>query len=171
MPPEGPKLLFAIAMRTLIVMLALVIGLRALGKRQTGQFNVYDLALIMLIANAVQNAMTNGDGHLLVGIVSAATLLVAGWVLSRTFQRLPAIAQKCTGVSTLLVNEGQFIQSHLQNEHVTREQILAAMRQHGIGALSDVRMAVLEIDGSISIVPTRGNHLSTKKVARRSRRQ
>ena len=79
MPPDGPKFLVAIAVRTLLVLLALVISLRLLGKRQSGQFNIYDLALIMLLANAVQNAMTNGDGHLLVGVVSAGTLLAAGW--------------------------------------------------------------------------------------------
>jgi uncharacterized membrane protein YcaP (DUF421 family) len=169
MPPEGPKFLAAIAVRTLIVLLALVIGLRLLGKRQTGQFNIYDLSLIMLLANAVQNAMTNGDGHLLVGVVSAGTLLAAGWVVSRAFVRLPALGQRVIGVSTLLVNNGQFIKAHLQREHITQDQILAAMRQHGICELGQVRMAVLEIDGAISIVPTRASHHVTKKVAKRSR--
>ena len=171
MPPDGPKFLFAIAIRTLIVLLALVIGLRLLGKRQTGQFNIYDLALIMLLANAVQNAMTNGDGHILVGMVSSATLLATGWVLSRAFERLPQLAQRVTGVSTLLVNDGQFIRSHLAREHITEDQILAAMRQHGICDLSDLRMAVLEIDGSISIVPTQAKHHVTKRAVKRSRRR
>ena len=171
MPVEGPKFLVAVAVRTLIVLLALVIGLRLLGKRQTGQFNIYDLALIMLLANAVQNAMTNGDGHFLVGVVSALTLVLAGWVVSRAFERLPGLAQHVTGVSTLLVNDGQFIKSHLVREHVTEDLIFAAMRQHGICELSEVRMAVLEIDGSISIVPTRAKHHSSKKIAKRTRRR
>src|SRR5471030_2494221 len=99
MPPDGPKFLIAIGVRTLIVLLSLVIGLRVLGKRGSGQFTVYDLALIMLLANAVQNAMTKGDGHLLVGIVSAGALLCFGWIVSRAFVSLPTLAQKVTGVS------------------------------------------------------------------------
>jgi uncharacterized membrane protein YcaP (DUF421 family) len=170
MPPEGPKFLAAIAVRTLLVLLSLVIGLRILGKRQSGQFNIYDLSLIMLLANAVQNAMTNGDGHILVGVVSAGTLLAAGWVVSRAFQRLPALGERVTGVSTLLVNNGQFIKAHLQREHVTEDQIRSAMRQHGLCEMGQVRMAVLEIDGSISVVPTRAAHRATEKPAKRSRR-
>ena len=170
MPPEGSKFLIAIGVRTLIVLLALVIGLRVLGKRQTGQYNIYDIALIMLLANAVQNAMTNGDGHILTGIVSSGVLLTAGWVISRAFQRLPALAQHATGVSTLLVTNGQFIKAHMRQERVSEEEILAAMRQHGICELGQVRMAVLEVDGSISIVPTHAPHHTTRKVARRSRR-
>ena len=170
MPPEGPKFLIAIAIRTLIVLLALVVGLRMLGKRQTGQFTVYDLALIMLLANAVQNAMTNGEGHLLVGVVSGGTLLGFGWIVSRAFVNQPALAQRLTGVSTLLVNDGQILRANLNRENLTLDQLYAAMRQHGIPGLSDVRMAVLEIDGSISIIPTSDQHHTTRKVTRRRRR-
>lgn len=170
MPPDGPRFLIAISVRTLIILLSLVIGLRVLGKRQTGQFNVYDLGLIMLLANAVQNAMTNGDGHILVGVVSAGTLLVFGWIVSRAFVRLPTLAQRVSGASTLLVNNGQFLKGNLTREHMSEDQVFAAMRQHGICEVSQVRMAVLEVDGSISIVPTRADHHTTKKRAKRSRR-
>jgi uncharacterized membrane protein YcaP (DUF421 family) len=171
MPTDGPRFLAAIAARTLIVLLALVIGLRVLGKRQTAQFNIYDLGLIMLLANAVQNAMTNGDGHLLTGVVSAGTLLTAGWVVSRAFQRLPTLEQRIAGASTLLLSNGQFIASNLRRENVTKDQVLAAMRQHGLCDLGDVRMAVLEVDGSISVVPTRAPHHECDKVAKQRRRR
>src|SRR5579872_7079220 len=171
MPPEGHRFLAAIAVRTLIVLLALVIGLRLLGKRQAGQYSVYDLALIMLLANAVQNAMTNGDGHLLVGVVSSATLLCAGWVISRAFDRLPGLSHRVAGDPTLLASDGQFIRSHLAHEQVTEEQILAAMRAHGVCDLSELRMAVLEVDGSISIVPKDAKHSETKKLSKQKKRR
>ena len=160
----------AIALRTVIVLLALVIGLRLLGKRQMGQFNIYDLALIMLLANAVQNAMTNGDGHILTGIVSAGALFLMGWIVSRAFINLPGLQQRVVGGSTLLVNNGQRIRDHMRRERITDDQVLAAMRQHGVCDFSEVRMAVLEIDGTISIVPKDAPYHETKKRAKRSRR-
>lgn len=171
MPPVGVPFFLSIAVRTLIVLVSLVFGLRLLGKRQMGQFNIYDLALIMLLANAVQNAMTNGDGHILTGIISAGVLFLMGWVMSRAFIRLPKLQQHIVGASTLLVNNGQFIKDHMRSERVSEDQIMTAMRQHGIGELSKVRMAVLEVDGTISIVPTSAPYHETKKRAKRSRRQ
>lgn len=171
MPHIGIPFYLAIVLRTVIVLISLVIGLRALGKRQMGQFNIYDLALIMLLANAVQNAMTNGDGHILTGLVSAGALFVMGWVVSRAFINLPGLQQHVTGGSTLLVNNGQMIKERMRRERVTQDQLLAAMRQHGLCDFNQVRMAVLEVDGTISIVPNSAPYHETRKKAKRSRRQ
>ena len=171
MPPDGTKFLVLIAIRTLLVLLVLVLGLRLLGKRQTAQFTVYDLVLVMLLANAVQNAMTAGDGHLLVGIVSSGVLLCFGWVMARAFVNIPTLAQRIAGDSTLLVSDGQVIRENLVRERIEKDQLLAAMRQHGILELSAVRMAVLEVDGSISIIPRDAIHHSIRKDRKRARRQ
>jgi uncharacterized membrane protein YcaP (DUF421 family) len=81
--------LAAIATRTAIVLLALFAGLRLLGKRSIGEMNIYDLLLILMVANAVQNSMTQGIGPLLVAFVAGATLLLVGWSLSELFVRRP----------------------------------------------------------------------------------
>jgi uncharacterized membrane protein YcaP (DUF421 family) len=145
--------LTTICARTAIILLFLVVGLRVLGKRQIGQMNIYDLALIMALANAVQNAMTNGAGDLSVGIVSAGTLLGIGWLMTRLFVHLPRLEERVVGMPTLLVNDGQLFPERMRREHVTEDQLLMAIRQHGLNDIKEVLMAVLEVDGSISIVP------------------
>jgi uncharacterized membrane protein YcaP (DUF421 family) len=155
--------LAAIATRTVVVMVFLALGLRLLGKRQIGQMNLFDLALIMLLANAVQNAMTNGNGNLSVGIVSASALLIAGRTLTAFILRNPKLEKHVIGSPSILVNEGKFVKDHMKREHISEEQVLAAMRSHAICELSEVAMAVLEVDGTISIVPCESEQHRTKK--------
>ena len=161
MSPAFLWFLSTIAARTFLVLLFIVVGLRLLGKRQIGQMNIYDLALVMAIANAVQNAMTHGNGNLSVGIVSSGTLLLVGWALTFVFVRLPKLEERVIGTPTLLVNEGHILEDHMRREQVTHEILMSVMRQHGITDIKQVLMAVLEVDGSISIVPQTAEHKRT----------
>lgn len=163
MSKEYAAFLAAIAVRTVIVMICLAVGLRLLGKRQIGQMNLFDLALIMLLANAVQNAMTNGSGNLSVGVVSASALLIAGRTLTAFLLRNPKLEKHVIGSPSILVNNGEFIQDHMKREHITEEQVMAAMRAHSICEVDEVAMAVLEVDGTISIVPCESEQHRTKK--------
>jgi uncharacterized membrane protein YcaP (DUF421 family) len=163
MSPQYAAFLAAIAARTVIVIVCLTVGLRLLGKRQIGQMNLFDLALIMLLANAVQNAMTNGSGNLSVGIVSASALLIAGRTLTAFVLRNPRLEKHVIGSPTILVNEGEFVKDHMKREHITEEQVMAAMRAHSICELDEVAMAILEVDGTISIVPCEAEQHRTKK--------
>ena len=153
MPPHATAFLPAIALRTLIVLVFLVVGLRMIGKRQIGQMNIYDLVLVMLLANAVQNAMTQGSGYILVGVVSSSALFLTGWALSKLFVLSPSIEKYVVGNSTLLVNDGRMISSHMKRESVTEDELMAMLRQHGLETVDKVQMAVLEVDGSISVIP------------------
>lgn len=152
------RFLTLISARTAIILVFLIAGLRWLGKRQIGQMNLYDLALIMALANAVQNAMTGGKGHLSVGIVSSGTLLLMGWLLSVVFVRLPKLETRLVGTATLLINDGAVVSEHLRREHCTLAELNAAIRQHGLTDVGEVLMAVLEVDGTISIVPKTAPH-------------
>jgi len=145
--------LTAIAARTLIVLLFLVLGVRLLARRQIGQMNIYDLALILALANSVQNAMTQGSGHLAVGIVSAGALLSAGRVLGSWFVKWPKLEEHLVGTPTLVVNEGHLVPENMRRIHVTEEQVRAALRQHGLTDPGQVKMAILEVDGTLSVVP------------------
>ena len=158
--------LSTIAARTLIVLVCIMAGFRVLGKRQIGQMNIYDLALVMAIANAVQNAMTHGSGNLSVGIVSAGTLLLTGWILTVVFVRLPKLEERLIGTPTLLVNDGHILEERMRREQVTHECLMTVLRQHSLTDVSQVMMAVLEVDGSISIVPKTAEHKRSHKPIR-----
>src|SRR5256885_15832356 len=97
MSPAFLHFLSLIAARTAVVALLLIVGLRLLGKRLLGQMNIYDLAMIMALANAVQNAMTHGKGDISVGIVSAGMLLVVGWGVPALVVRPPPMGARIIG--------------------------------------------------------------------------
>lgn len=145
--------LSAIAVRTALVLGWLFLGLRLLGKRHVSPMNVCDLAFIMALANAVQNAMTGGKGDLSVGVVSAGTLLFLGWLVTRLFLRAPQLEARIIGTPTILIHDGHIERKNLRREHVTLRELMQALREHDLPDPCDVRLAVLEVDGSINVVP------------------
>ncbi len=144
----------AIAGKTTIIYFFLVAGLRLMGKRELGQMNIYDLVLIIVLANAVQNSMVGSDSSLVGGIIAALTLLFWNRLLTLAMSRSSQLEHVMVGEPTLLVNDGEMIESHMRKEGVTPEQILAALREHGIKSVADARMCILEVDGTISVVPS-----------------
>src|SRR5262249_17282001 len=144
-----PLLLLRIAVRTAVVLIYLTAGLRLLGKRQLGQMNIYDLAMVMALANAVQNAMTAGEGRLPIGVVSAGTLLLLGRLLTVAFARSPTLEQHLCGTPTILINDGHLVRDHLRRECITFDQLVAVLRHHGLTHPSEVKLAVLEVDGTL----------------------
>lgn len=153
MEEGGPDFLAAIAVRTAIVFIALVIGLRLTGRRQAGELNLHDVLLVLILANAVQNAMTKGDGRLSVALVSAGTLLVLGTLFAAVQSRYPACEGWLAGTPTVLVEDGRVIRRHLRSEGVTDGELMGAVREQGLADLAGVKLAVLENDGSISVIP------------------
>jgi uncharacterized membrane protein YcaP (DUF421 family) len=144
-------------MRTAIVLVWLAVGFRLLGKRHVAQMNVYDLVFIMCLANAVQNAMTAGKGELSVGLTSAAVLIAAGRLLSELFVRAPKLERQFVGTPTPLISNGRVIVHNLHREGVSRSELRAALRQHGLQRPEQVKLAVLEVDGTLSVVPIEGS--------------
>lgn len=153
MTHDFARFLLTIGIRSGLVLLFLIAGLRWMGKRQIGQMNVYDLVLVMALANAVQNAMTAGKGDLSVGLVSAGTLLVIGRALTALFVRRPDVEERLVGTPTLIINDGHLVREHMQREQVTEEQVMTALREHELTDPSEAKLAVLEVDGSLSVVP------------------
>jgi len=153
MDDSGFPFLAAIAVRTAVVFVLVTLGVRLTGKRQTGEMNVHDLLLVLVIANAVQNAMTKGDGRLSVALVASGTLLLLGWLFARLVDRYPALQAELAGVPTVLVQDGRPIRAHLRREGVSETDLMAAVRDQGLADLDHVKLAVLEIDGSISVIP------------------
>jgi uncharacterized membrane protein YcaP (DUF421 family) len=152
-----------IALRTAAIYLVILIGLRLAGKREIGQMTVFDLVVLLLLANAVQNAMVGPDTSLVGGILAAIVLLVLNASVARLRMRWPRLRRLVEGTPTLLVLHGEVIPAHMRREGVDQETLETALREHGVAKLSDVEMAVLEIDGSISVVPIGA---TTKRVKR-----
>lgn len=141
-----------VAVRTAVVYLVLLLGLRLTGKRQVGQFTPFDLLLLLLLANAVQNAMVGPDTSLLGGLVAAATLLALNAVVARFAWRLPAAARLVEGTPTILIRHGQVLEPNLAAEGISREDLVRALREHGVDQISAVRSAILEVDGTVSVL-------------------
>ncbi|MGQ9675521.1 MAG: DUF421 domain-containing protein [Chloroflexota bacterium] len=148
--PEG---LTIVVLRTLVVYLALLVGLRLAGKRELGQMTPFDLVVVLVISNAVQNAMVGPDTSLAAGLAAAFTLLLANWTLNRAGLKWSWLQRGVVGSPTLLISHGRFIGDHLRREGIEPDEVLMAMREHGIADVSDVETAVLEVDGTISIIP------------------
>lgn len=144
--------LLEIALRTSVMYILVLVGIRLTGKREVGQMTPFDLTLLLLLANAVQNAMTGPDTSLLGGAAAAAVLLLLNFLLAdlsglnRRFRRM------IQGSPTLLVHNGQPIVNHLGKEHISRDELERALREHGCNSCSDVALAVLEVDGAISVL-------------------
>ncbi|MCL5734592.1 MAG: DUF421 domain-containing protein [Actinobacteria bacterium] len=153
----GPELwhvhVFDIMLRTFVVYIVVLAGLRLAGKREIGQFTPFDLVVILLISNAVQNAMIGPDNTLFGGLVAAVTLLIVNYIVSKLVGKSTRLRGLTLGTPTLLVHDGEVIAQHLKREGVSEDELEMAVREHGIDGVSEVEMAVLEVDGSISVVP------------------
>lgn len=145
-----------IVVRTIVAYAGLLVGFRIFGRRQLGQMTPFDLVVILLIANALQNAMVGTDSSLPGGLLAAATLLTANRLVATARRRLPWFERAAEGEPVLLVSAGRVLTDHLRREGVDIADLEEAAREHGIADLADVEAAVLEVDGTVSIIPSRG---------------
>ena len=139
-------------LRSGLVYLAIYAALRIAGKRHVGQLSIVDFVLVLLVSNAVQNAMVGNDSSLLGGIVAAFTLIAVNLVLTRVVVRNERLASFLEGEPTLLVRDGHILEGSLARAGIRRAELEAAIREHGFKDVGDCRVAILEIDGSISVV-------------------
>jgi uncharacterized membrane protein YcaP (DUF421 family) len=144
--------LWYIALRSAIVYIVVLIGIRLTGKREVGQMTPFDLILLLLISNAVQNAMTGSDVSVTGGIVAAGTLLVMNALIAQLEWRFPKLRTFVEGSPTILISDGKILEKNLRQEKISKEILLQALREHGITDVSGVQLGVLEVDGSISVL-------------------
>jgi uncharacterized membrane protein YcaP (DUF421 family) len=161
-----PATLLGIVIRTVVVYLALAVGLRVAGKRELGQMTSFDLVLVLVISNAVQNAMVGPDTSLIGGLAAAGVLLGLNAAVDRVRLRWPQLNRQLVGQPTLLVVRGEFLDANLRREGLERDEVVMAMREHGFSDLANVEMAMLEVDGTISIVPAESGSQRTKRKLR-----
>ena len=165
----GTHVIANIVLRTFIIYLVVLLGVRLSGKREVGQMTPFDLTLLLLLSNSVQNAMTGPDTSLIGGVIAASTLLLLNYLVgtvsgsSRRFRRV------VEGEPSLLIHDGKANLMHMAKEHVSLDELQRALREHGITSVHDVALAVLEVDGSIScmkydeIKPDANTHLARRR--------
>ena len=165
----GGSVLLQIVLRTGVIYLLVLIGVRLSGKREVGQMTPFDLTLLLLLSNSVQNAMTGPDTSLLGGAVAASTLLVLNYLIANVAGANRRFRKLVEGEPSLLIHDGQVIQSHMSHERVSMDELHRALREHGLNSPDQVALAVLEVDGSISclkydeIKPDANTHLARRK--------
>ena len=160
-----------IVLRTVIVYVAVFALLRLAGKRELGQMSVTDLVVILVIANAVQNSLNGGDTSLIGGLVAAATLVAMNVLVDRFGRHVPFLERLVRSEPTLLMQHGELIEKNLKREDVTKDEIAMSAREHGIRDLSEVSEAILEPDGSISIIPKEGGSVHRVRRIRQFRQR
>ena len=148
--------------RSITIYLAMVVALRVFGKREIGQFTLFDLVLVLLVANAVQPAMTGPDSSLAGGVLIILTLVLTNRALAEARRRLPFLRVVLESPPTTIAREGAWLHDAVQQEDLDPEDLESALREHGIGSVQDVALAVLEPDGSISVVPRDHQPRSTR---------
>lgn len=138
-------------LRSLVVYLFLVIMFRLLGKRQVGQMTPFDLIVLLILSNVLQNAMIGPDNSVTGGLIGASTVLGANWVVGRLAFRSPRLERAIEGVPTLLVHNGRLVEANLRRETISRAELLSNLRSQVVFDLSQVQTAVLEPSGKVCI--------------------
>lgn len=137
--------------RSAIVYLFLIVLLRLTGKRQIGQLAPFDLVLLLVLSNAVQNSMTGGDNSVAGGLICAVTLVAANWVVGFATYRNKRIEAFIEGRPQVLIHDGHLYRDIMAREKLTQHELDAALRAAGCATISEVHFAVIENNGQISV--------------------
>ena len=152
-----------IALSCLVIYLFIIVAIRLFGKKELAQLSVTDLVFILLISNAVQNAMVGSDSSLTGGLIAAGTLFVSNYLFKYLIYKFPKLGNIVQGSELLLIYKGQLNLRNLAKAHITLEEIKEAIREHGVSEIREVDLAVLEIDGNISIISNDYKHRTQRK--------
>jgi uncharacterized membrane protein YcaP (DUF421 family) len=153
--PDLGSDLVGVAIRTTIVYVALVIGFRIVGKRVAGQLSTLNLVVVLIVANAVQNAMVGQNSSLIAGLLAAGVILALDLLLRSVADRWPRFRDALDGEPTLLVEDGRPILDALRREDVSFRELGIALRQNGLLTVAEARFVYLEPNGAISVIPYR----------------
>ena len=139
--------------RGVVVYTFLILLLRLTGKRQVGQLAPFDLVLLLVLSNAVQNSMNAGDNSLVGGLISAATLVLVNWLIGYATYRNKKLEALIEGRPLILIHHGRLYEDAMSRAQLTHHELNAAIRQAGVSCPDDVLSAILENNGAISVIP------------------
>jgi uncharacterized membrane protein YcaP (DUF421 family) len=141
-----------IVIRSAVVYLFMIIALRIFGKKELSQLNTADVILILLISNSVQNAMVGNNTTLWGGLAAATVLFVINFILKKLMYKYKKISDFMVEKPEILIHNGTLDFKSCSKLNITSDELKEAMREHGVENFKDVKLAMLEIDGNISIV-------------------
>jgi uncharacterized membrane protein YcaP (DUF421 family) len=153
-----------IIFRSVVVYLAIVIFIRLFGKKELAQLSVVDLVFILLISNSVQNAMVGPSTSLQSGLTAALSLFLVNYTFKYFTYRSKKFNELVQGHAVMLVYQGKVIEQNLIKAKLTVDELDAAIREHGVKSISDVDLAVFEVDGNISVLSHNFEHRTSKKL-------
>ena len=130
----------------------ILVALRLFGKKEIAQLSVVDLVFVLLISNAVQNAMVGPDTTLLGGLCAAGTLFLLNGAFKLVTYKFPKLSRLMQGQAVMLVYQGHVIKENLRKTRISTEELEEALREHGVRSVGEVDLAVLEQDGQISVL-------------------
>ncbi len=141
-----------VVVRALSVYIFMIIAIRVFGKKELAQLSVIDLVFILLISNAVQNAMVGQDTSLSGGLVAAGSLFAANYTLKRILYKSKKISNLLQGEAVPLIYKGDINEENCKKAEITLQELEAAVREHGAQDIAHVDLAMLEVDGNISVI-------------------
>ena len=156
-----------LVIRSVLVYALFLAALRLAGKRELGQFTIFDLALVLLAANALQPAITGPDASIPGALIIVVTLFVLNRIVAFARIRSAAVRRILDYTPTTIAKDGHWLDGAVEQEGLDVDDLAAALREHGLESIEQVRLAVLEHDGSVSIVPARGNQVQLRARQRR----
>lgn len=148
---------------SVVIYLFIILAIRIFGKKELSQLSVFDLVFILLISNAVQNAMVGSNTTLTGGLVAAASLFVVNYLLKLLTYYFPKFRHTIQGQDIMLVYKGKMNEANMKEARFTEEELMEAIREHGVPSLKQVDLAILEVDGSISVLSDEFHHKTIRK--------
>lgn len=142
-------------LRSVAVYAFLLVAFRLCGKRQLGQLTAFDLVVLLIISNVVQNAVIGNDNSLGGGLLGATTILLVNGAVAYVTFRFKRADRVIEHSPTLLVRNGRVLRSNLRRERLGPRDLRAALRHHGVVSVRDIRYAFLEEDGHVSVISRR----------------
>ncbi len=152
-----------IAVSSLAIYIFIIIAIRISGRKELTQLSVTDLVFILLISNAVQNAMVGPNTSLSGGLVAAATLFAANFILKELIYRFTKVSKLIQGQEIMLIYEGVINKKNLRRAKISINELNEAIREHGVSDIAAVNLAVLEVDGNISVLSNNYRNKTVKK--------
>ncbi|HTR47615.1 MAG TPA: YetF domain-containing protein [Verrucomicrobiae bacterium] len=139
-------------LRSLIVYFFLLIMFRLLGRREVAQMTVFDLIVLLVLSNVLQNAMIGPDNSVTGGLIGATAILAVNWIVGRAAFTNRWFERTVEGEPIVLVHGGRFVEGNLRRANISREELMSNLRSQGVFAMDDVRAAILEPSGKLSVL-------------------
>jgi len=152
-----------ISLKSIAIYVFIIGAIRLFGKKELAQLSVIDLVFILLISNSVQNAMVGTDTSVPGGIAAASGLFIVNYVLKLLTRKYPGFSKVLQGEAIILVYKGKIMEESLEKAMLSLDELEAAIREHGVEKIKEVDLAVLEVDGNISVLSDNYKHHTQRK--------